>query len=208
MQVVLRNWLLVVATVAVGVAAAAILAISLPSSYQASAHVVFSGHAETGQDLAYAGTYVQGRMQTYKKLGSSDSLVGAVRDKLGTSESVQSLDDRTDIDVSQLSTVATITASDPTAAGAARTANTFAQGLLDQVRELEGSNAADPRIGKPGEATVEGVIIGSATRPSSPDSPKLWLFLLAGVTAGLIVSVGVVAVREALTGEPGVAEAP
>ena len=94
-QVVLRNWLLVVATVAVGVAAAAILAISLPPSYQASAHVVFSGHAATGQDLAYAGSYVQGRMQTYKTLGSSDSLVGAVRDTLGTSESVQSLDDRT-----------------------------------------------------------------------------------------------------------------
>jgi capsular polysaccharide biosynthesis protein len=208
-QVVLRNWLLVVATVAVGVGAAAILAVSLPTNYRAEAHVVFSGHAETsGQDLAYAGAYVQGRMQTYKKLGSADSVVRTARNRLGTSESIQNLNDRTDVDVSQLSTVATVSATDPMAAGAARTANTMAQALIDGVGELEGNNAAHPRTGKSGKATVEGVIVGTATPPSSPGGPKLWLYLVAGLSVGLIVSVGVVAVREALKGEPEVAEAP
>jgi uncharacterized protein involved in exopolysaccharide biosynthesis len=51
------------------------------------------------------------------------------------------------------------------------------------------------------------MIIGAANRPHSPDSPKLWLYLAAGLSVGVIVSVGVVAVREALKGEPEVAEA-
>lgn len=109
--------------------------------------------------------------------------------------------------MSQLSTIATVTATDSTADGAARTANMMAQGLLDGVRDLESSNAAHPRIGEPGKATVEGVVIGTATEPSSPDGPKLWLYLVAGLGVGLIVSIGVVAVREALKGEPEVAEA-
>lgn len=203
-----RNWIVVVVTVAVGLVTAAIVAFATTTTYTASAQVLFTGHASTGgQDLAYAGNYVQNRMQTYQKLGSADSLARAVQNKLGTTESVQTLDDRTGIDVSQLSTVATVTATDSTGAGAARTANAMAQAFLEEVQALEGSNAAQPRTGKPGQATVEGRIIETATPPLSPAGPRIWLYLMAGLSVGLIVSIGVVAVREALKGEPEVAEA-
>ena len=74
--IVARSWIVVVVTVIVGLVTAGILALAATPTYTASAQVLFTGHATTsGQDLAYVGNYVQSRMQTYKNLGTSTSLL-------------------------------------------------------------------------------------------------------------------------------------
>ncbi|TXL57524.1 YveK family protein [Aeromicrobium terrae] len=199
--VIARNWIIVGVTVAVGLLTAGVLALTATTKYTASAQVLFTGHASTGgQDLAYVGNYVQSRMQTYKNLGTSTSMLESVIDALGTDETTDELADRTSITVSQISTVATVTATDTKAKGAARTANTMAAALLNTVKGLEAENA-DTGEGDKATATVQGVITGEASEPSSPSDPNIPFYLLAGLLAGLAVSVVVVALREVLTNE-------
>ena len=201
--IVARSWIVVVVSAAVGLVTAAIVAFATTTTYTASAQVLFTGHASTsGQDLAYVGNYVQSRMQTYKNLGKSTSLLESVGKAIGSNDTPRELSDRTEIEVSQLNTVATVSATDTTAKGAALTANTLAGALLDSVQRLEANNTADPTGNeKPANSTIEGVISGKAGVPESASDPNVPLYLLAGVLAGLAVSIGVVAVREVLRGE-------
>ena len=202
--IVARSWIVVVATVAIGLVTAGIIALASTSMYTSSAQVLFTGHAATsGQDLAYVGNYVQSRMQTYKKLGTSANLMTTVGETLGSEESPAELAGRIEVGVTHLTTVATITAKDTTAKGAATTADTVAKALLDAVQTLEAENAAEATGGQGDQAaaTVEGVVTGVADVPSSPSDPNIPLYLLAGALAGLAASIGVVALREVLRGE-------
>ena len=203
--IVARSWIVVAATVAIGLVTAGIVALASTPMYTSSAQVLFTGHAATsGQDLAYVGNYVQSRMQTYKKVGTSANLMTSVAEAMGSEESPAELAGRIEVGVTHLTTVATITAKDTTAKGAARTANTVANALLDAVQDLEAENAAEASAGQEDQAakaTVEGVVSGVADVPSSPSDPNIPLYLLAGALAGLAVSIGVVALREVLRGE-------
>jgi capsular polysaccharide biosynthesis protein len=196
-----RNWIVVATTVVVGLGTAAALAFTATPMYTASAQVLFTGHASTsGQDLAYVGNYVQGRMQTYRDLGTSTTLMQSVAKTIGSDETPRELSDRTEIDVSQLNTVATVTASDPSAKNAALTANTLAEGLVTAVQDLEAATSADlSKTDEPPNASIEGVVTATADVPSSPTDPNVPLYLLAGALGGLVISFGVVAVREVLT---------
>ena len=203
--IVARSWIVVTVTVLVGLVTAGVLTLTSTTTYTSSAQVLFTGHATTsGQDLAYVGSYVQSRMQTYKNLGTSTSLLESVAKTLGTDEKPRELADRTDIQVSQLNTVATVSGTDTTARGAADTANTLGAALVSAVQELEADNAADPTVSgndEPAKATIQGVITGKADVPSSPSDPDIPLYLLVGVLVGLVVSILIVAVREVLRGQ-------
>lgn len=202
--IVARSWIVIVVTVAVGLVVAGVMALTTTTKYTSSAQVLFTGHAPTsGQDLAYVGNYVQSRMQTYKNLGTSTSMLESVAQAIGSDETPRELAERTDIQVSQLNTVATVSATDTTAKGAAETANTLGAALVETVRKLEADNAEQAGSADEGEsnATIQGVITGTADVPTSPSDPDIPLYLLAGVLAGLIVSIVVVALREVLRGE-------
>jgi capsular polysaccharide biosynthesis protein len=137
-------------------------------------------------------------MQTYKNLGTSNSILDPVAKVIGSGETAKELADRTDVEVSQINTVATVVATDTTAKGAARTANTLAGALLDAVQRLEADEAGSA---EPAKTSVVGVISGTADVPTSPSDPDIPFFLLAGALAGLAASFGVVALREVLRGE-------
>jgi capsular polysaccharide biosynthesis protein len=202
--IVARSWIVVAVSVAVGLVTAGVIAATATPMYTSSAKVLFTGHASTsGQDLAYVGNYVQGRMQTYQNLGSSTSVLTSVSAALGTDETPVELADRTFIEVSQFDTVATVSATATSAKGAAVTANTLGQALLEAVRKIEADNAADPTAddAKSATATIDGVITGRAEVPTSPSEPNTPIHLLAGLLAGLIVSIGIIAIREVLRGE-------
>ena len=209
--IVARSWIVVAVAVVAGLATAGVLVITTTASYTASAQVLFTGHATTsGQDLAYVGIYVQSRMQTYKNLGKSTDLLQSVSQAIGSKETPKELAARTEIEVSQISTVATVSASDTSAKGAARTANTLAAAMLNAVQKLEADNAADPKANtsaKPATATIQGVVTGRAEPPTSPSDPNIPFYLVSGVLAGLIVSIGVIAFREVLKGESSASRA-
>jgi capsular polysaccharide biosynthesis protein len=209
--IVARSWIVVVVAVAAGLVTAGVLVLTTTATYTASAQVLFTGHATTsGQDLAYVGNYVQSRMQTYKNLGKSTDLLESVAGAIKSKETPKELAERTEIEVSQISTVATVSATDTSAKGAALTANTLAAAMLNAVQKLEADNAADPKANtsdKPAKATIQGVVTGRAEAPTSPSDPDIPFYLVSGVLAGLLVSVGVIALREVLRGETSASRA-
>lgn len=193
-RIITQQWIVLTVAVAIGLATAGVMALAITPTYTTSTQVLFTGHATTsGQDLAYAGSYVQSRMQTYKRIGTSTSVMDVVASSLGTGLTPEELADDVEIEVSQLNTVATVSATAPSAKEAARTANAVARVLITTVGKVE---AEDKTTDK---ATVEGIVTGPATVPESPSDPRLVFYLLVGLIAGIFVGVGVVAVREVLT---------
>lgn len=191
---VARNWIILAVTAGVGVATAGVLILVATPQYESTTQVVFTAkNAANGRDMAYAGTYVQSRIQTYKDLATSPTVMASVIDELDLDESSSGLADRTEVEVSQLDTVVELSVEDESAKTAARIADQVAAALIGAVGRLE---TAD----RPTEETpnIEGVVVGPAEVASSPADPNWKLYLLSGLAAGLLVGLSVVAVRQVL----------
>jgi capsular polysaccharide biosynthesis protein len=200
--VLLRNWLVIGVTVLLGILVGLGVSMAMPKAYGATAQVLFTGHAGTnGQDLAYVGSYTQGRLSTYQRLAESNSVLTLVKRDLGSKEKTSHLRSRIDLSTVQNTSIVAIKTTDATRRGALATAASVATRLRTTVEALENGTAASSK------AFVTATIIGAPESPAAPVSPKLPLNLLVGALAGLAVSVGVVTVREALrAGRDGAAE--
>jgi len=190
--VLLRNWLVVAATVLIGLAAGFGVTLTMDKEYGASAQVLFTGHATTnGQDLAYVGSYTQSRLTTFQRLAESTSVLTLVRRGLGSKETISHLRSRIDLSTVQGTTIVTVKTTDRTRAGATATASAVAALLKSSTEATENS-------GSPSKAKVIATVIGKPESSATPVSPNLKLNLLIGALAGFGVSVGVISVREAL----------
>lgn len=191
---VARSWIILAVTAAVGLATAGVLILVATPEYESTTKVVFTAkNAANGRDMAYAGTYVQSRIQTYKDLATSPTVMGSVIAELDLDESPSELADRTEVEVSQLDTVVSLSVQDPSAKAAAQTADEVAAALLGAVARLE--TADKPTAETP---TIEGVVVGPAEVASSPSDPDWRLYLLSGLLAGLLAGLAVVAVRHVM----------
>lgn len=191
---VARSWIILAVTAVVGLATAGVLILVATPEYESTTKVVFTAkNAANGRDMAYAGTYVQSRIQTYKDLATSPTVMSGVIQELGLRESPSHLASRTEVEVSQLDTVVALSVQDPSAKAAARLADEVAAGLIGAVARLE---TADRPTGE--APTIEGVVVGPAEVASSPTDPDWRLYLLIGLVAGLLVGLSVVAVRHVL----------
>jgi capsular polysaccharide biosynthesis protein len=191
--VLLRNWLVIAVTVAIGIAAGLGISLTMPSTYGASTQVLFTGHAGTnGQDLAYVGSYTQGRLTTYQRLAESSSVLTLVKHDLRSTEKLSRLRSRIDLSTVQGTSIVSIKTTAPTRKAAIATASALSVRLKNAVEALENGTAASSK------AFVTATVIGKAESPTAPVSPKVPLNLLVGALAGFAVSVGVVTVREAL----------
>lgn len=192
--VLVRNWLLILLAIAIGLgAAAAVIFLSTPR-YSATARILFSAaKVDTGQDLAYAGTYVQSRMQTYKGLATTPTVLDAVIDQLDLDMTHRELAKELTVDTSQIDTLIGVTAESTDKREAAKIADAVAAQLIGAVRGVENSGAADSEPG------VNGVIVGPADVADAPSSPDVPVDLLAGLLLGAFVGVGAVTVRHLLS---------
>lgn len=190
-----RHWFVLVAAVAAGLIAAGIAILVVTPEYESTADVVFTAqNAGDGQDIAFAGNYVQSRMQTYKDLATSPVVLSAAIDATGTDRSHEELADATSVEVSQIDTLIGISVQDEDAADAAELANAIAASLIAKVTELE--QGQDPDENAP---QITGVIVGPGEEEDSAASPNKPLYLLAGLLAGLLIGIGAVALRHVLT---------
>jgi capsular polysaccharide biosynthesis protein len=192
-----RHWILLAVAAVVGVAAAGVVALVTTPQYAARADVVFTAHnVDSGQDQAYAGTYVQSRVQTYRDLATSDAVLAPVIEQLELDESAADLADRTEIEVSQVDTVVGVIVEDPSAKQAAKLADAVATSLVSAVGGIE-RGADDPEDAP----VVVGQLVGPADAPADPAVPNVPLHLLAGLLVGLLLGFGVVGVRHVLRAE-------
>lgn len=191
--VLARNWLLILLAVALGLASAAAVIFLSTARYSATAKILFSAaQVDTGQDLAYAGNYVQSRMQTYKGLATTPTVLDQVIEQLDLDLTHQELAQRISVETSQIDTLIGITADSTDKREAARIADAVAEQLIGAVRAVENSGASDAEPG------VSGVVVGHADPSEDPSSPDVPVDLLAGLLLGAFVGVGAVTARHLL----------
>lgn len=188
---VFRNWVAIAAATGVGLVAAFGLCIWTTPQYNATSKVVFTGHGGTdGRALAYAATFAQARMQTYRVLATTPTVLRPVIAKRGLEVTSTKLAKSVSVEASQIATVLTISVSDANAKNAAGLANDIAGTLINEVNRIENTNGPKP--------SITGEVAGPASVPKSASSPKTLIYLAIGGILGLLSSVAVLALREAV----------
>jgi capsular polysaccharide biosynthesis protein len=194
LAVLRRRWLVVLAATLVGLITAAAVIPFSAQRYESTARAVFGAqNAGTGQDMAYAGGYVQSRMQTYKGLATTPTVLDPVIDDLGLDTTAARLADQITVATSQIDTLIDITVSDVHARQAARIADTVVAELITAVDRLE-----NPPASQTDAARVHGVVAADATVATSPSSPRIPFMLLVGLLLGLFVGLSGVLLEHAL----------
>jgi capsular polysaccharide biosynthesis protein len=191
--VIRRFWRVIAATTAVGLIGAVALTVLSTPQYTATTRVFFtSDGGHSGQDLAYAANFTQTRLQTYKGLAKTPSVLNAVRDQFSLKESAAELADQVTVTTSQISTIVEVSVKDKKAKRAAALSNAVGASLIQVVAVLE-------KPGGSGDARIKGTVVGPATTPSSPSSPNLIFNLLVGLVVGLGIGLGAAGLRHALS---------
>jgi capsular polysaccharide biosynthesis protein len=191
--VLLRNWVLILLAILLGLAAAGAVVLLGTTRYSSTANILFSAsRVDTGQDLAYAGNYVQSRMQTYKGLAVTPAVLDKVIDELGLDTTPTELAKQISVETSQIDTLIGVTAVSTDKREAAKIADSVASQLIGAVVGVENSGASDKEPG------VRGVVVGRAVVADSPSSPDIPVDLLAGLLLGAFVGVGAVTARHLL----------
>ena len=188
---VVRNWIAIIVATAVGLVAAFGLCLWATPQYTATSKVVFTGHGGTdGRALAYAATFAQARMQTYRVMATTPTVLKPVIVKRGLDVTSATLAKSVSVEASQIATVLTISVSDPNAKNAAGLANDIAGTLINEVNRIENTNGPKP--------SITGEVAGPASVPKSASSPKTLIYLAIGGILGLLSSIAVLALREAV----------
>lgn len=189
-----RHWILLLATTLAGVLAAGVVALSSERRYESTATVVFGAqNAGSGQDIAYAGNYVQSRMQTYRGLATTPTVLEPVLADLELESSVGALAEQVSIATSQISTLMEVSVTDPDARRAALVADAIAAEVIEAVDALE-----NPDDALPGAPRVRGVVAAPAVVADDPSEPRIPFALLVGALLGLGAGLGVAAARHLL----------
>ncbi|MBN9758121.1 Tyrosine-protein kinase EpsD [Pseudonocardia sp. Ae406_Ps2] len=178
---------LLLAGALLGVLLAALAALFVPPTYDATTSIYVTARA-SGDDptSAYQGTLLsQDRIASYRALATSHRVLVPVVEQQGRAEPAEDLAGRISVTAAPESTVLSLTVSGPDPVQDAETANAVAGRLVAVVGELERSARSGVQL-----ETVD------PARPAvRPSSPGLATTAPVAAVAGLIVAAGVALVR-------------
>lgn len=210
-RILRKNWLLVVALTVLGLGVATGYTATRTPVYEASSTIFVSTQAGgTTAELAQGSSFAQARINTYVGLSTAPIILDPVIDRLGLTETSQTLGTKVSSSAAPNSTLINITARDPDPQQAADVANAVAQSLSTVVPELEPAS-------NQGAAPVRLTRVKDAEAAAHPSSPNLALNLALGALIGLAAGVGAAILRtsldtrvrtprdaEQITGAPGI----
>jgi succinoglycan biosynthesis transport protein ExoP len=189
--VVLRaRWRTIAACALVVAGSVAAYTLTQTPTYTASARVYFSATGGNQQKVAQQGTYIitSQDLNTYVEVLHSPAVLDPLRTELGLPPAAPLT---ISASVPPQASVLDITASDTTAAGAARVANAVGPQLARVAAKFS------PLLASAGQ-TVETTAITPAIAPDAPTSPNVRRNLALGLLAGLAIGIGVAFGRHAL----------
>jgi uncharacterized protein involved in exopolysaccharide biosynthesis len=183
-RVLRARWLILVLSVALGIAVAGILAFSREPTYEATTQL-FLSLAGTGADRppAYEGVlFAQQRARSYAEILSGPAGAQAVIDRLGLSESVPNVQRRIRVAVRPDGVLIDATAEDHEPDRATAMANALASYLTALARRLDGLED-DP------SSPLQAAVTGRAEVPTEPVAPRTPAYLALGAILGMALGV-------------------
>ncbi|MFU8945151.1 polysaccharide biosynthesis tyrosine autokinase [Mycetocola zhadangensis] len=191
---VLRKGLwIIVASIFVGVGAAAAVSFLQTPLYSATAKVFVSTQsAGTVSDLVQGNAFSVQRVRTYSDLVSTPLVLSPVIRQLDLDITPELLAKRIMASAPLDTSIIAITVNDTDPERAAAIANSASQNLAAVVQDVE-SPALEGAI-----SPVKLTRAQEATVPVNPASPKIPLYLLIGAAAGLVAGILIATLRETL----------
>lgn len=175
-----------------GIMCAAALVLTATPQYRATTSVYFSlPYGNSAVDLSQGSAYTQAQIESYAALATSPRVLQGVAKSLPFKTSVENLASAVQATSESGTVILQISATLPSAAHAALTADQTAASLRTVARGLSPKNSK-------GLPTVDATTIGSAKVPTSPATPSKKRSAGLGLIGGLAAAVAWAMLREKL----------
>ena len=176
-----------IATFVVIVAAVAGYTFLVPPQYTATAELFATyasqGESQNSSDMNSGASYLSTQIQTYPQLVKTEAVLKPVIKELGLDMTTDELAGKVTATNPSNTFMVDVSVQDGNAEQSARIANSVAKNLSEQISS---SLYTDESAKSP----IQLNLVQKARTPQSPSSPKVGLYLAAGVVLGLICGVG------------------
>ncbi|MGI8415390.1 MAG: polysaccharide biosynthesis tyrosine autokinase [Nakamurella sp.] len=194
-RILRHQWLLIVACLLLGIAAAALVTVRTTPQYSSTARLFVTTPTPTSSDAnasAYqGGLFSQQRVASYADLIKGTTIAQKVIDRLQLDETATALSQQITARAVPNTVILEVTVTDPSAARAHQLAQTLAEVFTAYVPQLEGASS-------PSSAPIKAVISDAAVLPTHPVSPRPVVNIGLGAVLGLLVGLGLATLREKL----------
>ncbi|AUZ35726.1 chromosome partitioning protein [Arthrobacter sp. PGP41] len=174
-----RNWILVTASLLLGLLGAGAATLLVKPNYVAET-TLFAALQNTGSvtELQQGNVFTQARVQSYVKTVTTPTVLQPVIDNLGLDITPRALGSRITATSDMNTVLINISVADESPVMAAAIAQAVGNSLVEAVEELERPSSGSP-------SPVRLSIVAPAVAPTSPSSPNVRLNLALGVLLGL-----------------------
>ena len=188
-RILRKNWLVIIVTLLLGVAAAAAWSLTRTPQYEASSEVVVSSQGSGSiSELQQGTSFSQSRVATYIQLATAPIVLNPVIAELDLGTTAADLAGQVSASSPTDTMVITIAVTDADPVLAADIANAIGASLSSAVENIETLPDSET-------SPVKLTRVKDATAPFSPVSPNVPLSLGLGALLGLAVGVGIAVVR-------------
>lgn len=191
-RLIRRQWMLVVASVFIGILASGGISLTQPSTYRSMTQLFVSiQNSGSVQELAQGNSFSQARVQSYVKAAVTPTVLQPAIDRLGLKTTPAELGTRIEVTADLNTVLINISAEDSSPVQAAAVAQAVADSLIVAVDRLE-----KPSEG--GTSPVRLSVITPAVAPTTPSSPNIYLNLILGLVTGLALGLAAAFLRSLL----------
>ena len=191
LHVLRRRWMTIVALVAIGVGAAAVINWQMTPQYESRTRVFIGLNIQSSADTAGALGLAIYRVQSYSDLADSAELMNQVISDLDLPVTPDELADQVSAEVVKDTTLIDVTVHDEDPKVAQSIARIHAQRLVEFLSDLETPNDS-------GSSGITARITDEATYNGDPVSPRTWLNLAVGLLIGLLIGIAAAVARHVL----------
>lgn len=186
------RWRVVLATIIVFVGVTIGVTLTIQPTYVSTARI-YVANSDPGADVGTAmasAVYAQQKVLSYAAVASSDRMARVVIDDLGLDLTPAELAGEVTTTVEFGTVLVTLKVSDHDARQARGIAASILDNYNDVLNELEKTDEES--------APISVSVLEAPSTPTSPDSPKPMLNILASLFAGLLMGLGLAALRDVL----------
>lgn len=191
LQIARRRWMLILASFVLCILAATAYTLRTTPLYASTARLFVSTPADATSQAYQGGLFSQQRVTSYANLIRGNTVAELVIGRLHLTESPNALASEVSATVVPNTVILEVTITNPDPNRARQLAQSYADVFVKYIGQLETA---------PGQANapIKATVVGAATLPVSPVSPRPVINIGLGAVLGLLIGIGAAMLREAL----------